>query len=164
MGAFIFQGCSNDNNVVSAQEEFVKAKVNGADYLVKSSDIIECKKILTNYGSMSLTVKVENEEGNIMEFLILNYSGANVYPIGEKTYFLGGSGVDGNWMKYSETYPQLGIWITNKNIHLNNRAHFEITNDNGNYLSGTFSFDAEDVNGETLRSISDGKFLFEIDR
>lgn len=87
--------------------------IHGAEYLVKSSDIIECKKFITNYGSINLAVKVRNEEGRIMECLILNYRGAKVCLSGNSNNLVGGSAVSGNWMKYAETYP-LDVWSTNK--------------------------------------------------
>lgn len=137
---------------------------NCGSYLVGSSgSIIECKKRLTEFGSINLAVKAKTAEGKIIEFLILNYRGANMYNIGNRTYSTGYSFLNGNWMKYSETLP-IGVWSTTKNEYISDRAFIKITNDNGTYLTGTFSFNAQDEIGESIRSVSDGNFSLEIDR
>lgn len=164
IGVLIFPGCSSDDSNAEIQEEFLTAKINGEDYLVGSSNsIIECKKRLTEYGSINLAVKARTEEGKIIEFLILNYRGANMYLIGNRTYSTGYSFLNGNWMEYSETLP-LGVWSTRKNEYISDRAFVEITTDNGSVVTGTFAFNAQDEVGESIRSVSDGNFSIEIDR
>lgn len=161
---FILLACSNDDEGLEIQEEFLTAKVDGAEYWVGDTNpIIDCKKHLTDLGSINLAVKAMNNDGRIMEFLILNDRGAGSYHIGNRTYFPGNSFVNGNWMKYSEPISQ-EIWSTRINEYISDGASLQVITDDGTFLSGTFSFNAQGEVGESIRSISEGNFSIEIDR
>lgn len=63
--------------------------------------------------------------------------------------------------------PRPTLWTSGvqiKNEYVSNRAILETTNDNGSFLSGTFSFDAQNDNIESVRSTSEGDFSIAFDR
>ncbi len=162
--SLLIAGCSKEDNLPEIQEEILTATVDGEPYRIENSNsFIECRKHLTEYGSINLSVKASTAEGKTVEFLILNYRGANIYLIGNRTYLNENSFVNGNWINYSEALQQ-EVWSTTRNEYVSNGAFIEIINDNGNFLSGNFSFRAQNMVGESIRTISDGNFSVAIDR
>jgi len=162
-GAGISSGCSENEDMLNNRDEFFTAKVNGNTYAVNSFDIIECKKHVTDFGAINLAVSIKTESGKNMDFLILNYRGPNIYLNGGPDYLTDSARLNGIRMAYSETNPH-GIWSTMRNEIVSNTSYLDITSDNGNLLTGTFSFDAQDQIGTSIRSISEGNFSIYIDR
>lgn len=163
-GMILLSGCNNDDDTAQIQQEFLTASVDGEEFMVEGSNApIKCQKLVTEFGSINLSVKVETEEGNTIEFLVLNYKGKGPYTIGNLTSTFEGTFLNGNWMNYAETSPE-GFWSTNNKELISDTDFLEITGDNGNYLSGSFSFVALDDVGESLRSVSNGNFKIKIDR
>lgn len=123
----LLSGCNNDDDTAHIQQEFLKASVDGKEFKVEGSNaLFNCKKLVTEFGSINLSVKVETEEGNTIEFLVLNYKGQGPYPIGNLTSSFEGTFLNGNWMNYAETSLE-GFWSTN-NLELMSDIDFlEIT-------------------------------------
>lgn len=155
--SILFSGCNNDDDVNQIEQEFLAAFVDGEEFVIDGSNtLVECKKMITEFGSINLSVKVETEEGKTIEFLVLNYNGTGVYPIGNSL-------INENWINYTEPIPD-GFWSTRNNIIRSDLDFLEITQDDGSYLSGGFSFVAFDDIGTSLRTVSDGNFNIKIDR
>ncbi len=162
-GLILLSGCNNDDDMVQIEQEFLKASVDGEEFMVNGSNlIVQCQKLTTEFGSINLKVKVETEEGKTIEFLVLNYNGKRYYPIGNPTPSLDNTFLNRNWMNYAETSPQ-GFWSTNHKNMIGDGDFLEITEDDGIYLSGSFSFVALDAVGASWRSVSDGNFKIKID-
>ncbi len=150
--------------MIQIEQEFLRASVDGEEFMVNGSNpMIKCQKFITEVGSINLLVKVETEEGKTIEFLVQNYNGKRNYPIEKYNPFIDNIFLNGNRMNYSETSP-LGFWSTNHKNAIDNGDFLEITDDDGIYLSGSFSFVAMDDVGASWRSVSDGNFKIKIDR
>lgn len=151
-------GCSTNDDAIEIREQFLTAIVDGEEYRVGGANpYIDCEKLLTHYGSINLAVKAQTEEGKIIKFLILNYRGPSTYLIGNRIYATGTEFLNGNWLEYAESLPA-GVWNTKHNTFVSDGAYIDITGDDGDYLSGTFSFNAQAELEENIRSISEGKF------
>lgn len=162
-GLILLFGCNNDDDMIPIQQEFLSASVDGEEFMVNGPNpIVKCQKRITEFGTINLSVKVETEEGKTIEFLIINYLGNRNYPIGNLNSPENNTLLNGNWMNYTETSPQ-GFWSTNNKNVIGGGDFLEITEDDGIYLSGSFSFVATDNVGESLRSVSDGNFKIKID-
>ena len=155
--SILFSGCNNDDDMTQIDQEFLTAFVDGEEFVVDGSKtLLECQKMVTEFGSINLSVKVETEEGKTIEFLVFNYYGPGIYPIGNNP-------LNGSWMKYTEPVPE-GFWSTRNNMMGSDIDFLEITQDDGSYLSGGFSFVAFDDIGTSLRTVSDGSFKIKIDK
>lgn len=114
-------------------------------------------KFFTNFGSVNLSVKVETEEGKIIEFLILNYNSEKVYPIGNLNYTYGNSFFFRNWMNYSGISTE-GIWSTINYRNLDSENCVKITGEDVNWVIGSFSFVAQESAGESNKDCFRRKF------
>lgn len=155
--------CSEGDDLPEIREEFLTATINHEKFSVnKLNGVVSCEKIFTNYGTVNLIVKVESMEGKGMEFMILNYLGDRNYRIGNRSSIAAGQYSDG-WLNYSETNP-VGLWSSMEDIQsAGNRANtFRITEDDGNYIGGTFSFAGYEPVSLTSRNITNGKFKLKV--
>lgn len=153
---FLLLGCSDDP-VDQIQEEFLSAQIDGADFMVdRSVGLISCEKYLNDYGGIDLQVKVETPSGEILEFYIANYMGA-------KNYIFSNNIFNKNWMRYGITNP-LGDWFTfaeNKQVQTT-FPYLNIIEDKGNYIKGSFEFQAHNRVDNSMKSINNGNFNFKI--
>lgn len=155
--SILFSGCNNDDDMTQIDQEFLTAFVDGEEFMVDGSKtLVECQKMVTEFGTINISVKVETEEGKSIEFLVLNYYGPGIYPVGNNL-------LNGNWMNYTEPIPE-GFWSTRNNIMGSDKDFLDIRQDDGSYLRGAFSFEAFDEIGTSLRRVSDGNFNIKIDR
>lgn len=155
--------CSEGDDLPEIREEFLTATINHEKFSVnKLNGVVSCEKIFTNYGTVNLIVKVESREGKGMEFMILNYLGDRNYRIGNRTSIAAGHFSDG-WLNYSETNP-VGLWSSMEDIYTAGDVPntFRITEDDGNYIGGTFSFAGYEPVSLTSRNIANGKFNLKI--
>lgn len=161
--SILLLACSEDDNLPETREEFLTAIINHEKFSVKkSSGVISCEKIFTNYGTVNLAVKVESMDGKGMEFMIHNYLGDRNYRVRNRTSIAAGHYSEG-WLNYSETNPG-GLWSSMEDTYLSGEVAniLRITEDDGNYVVGTFSFEGYEPNSLTSRNITNGKFMFKI--
>jgi len=150
-------GCSNnddlDNNL---NEEFLTARIDGAEWNVKKEEgIISCKKIMTSRGVVNLLIKAIDANGNEIELYVDNY-------IGNRTYVFGDNILNTNRMnfKQKDNGHSWGV-ITNlsRDISLNK---LEVLNDDGLYLKGSFNFEGVNMLDMSSKSFQDGHFSFRL--
>lgn len=161
---FLLTGCSDDDNAILIQDEYLITKVNGENFNADPQNgLLFAQKQITSNGTITLLAKVENEEGKIIEFRILNYLGKRNYPIGNRQFLEQGSFVNGNLCNYMENNSS-GIWSTENDIfHTGTLPNFvEITSDEGSYIKGNFSFEAHEKTGASAKMVSEGKFSLKV--
>ncbi|HEY9184803.1 MAG TPA: hypothetical protein VIM94_05740 [Salegentibacter sp.] len=146
-------GCNNDEDSLQLmdEEEFLTAKIDGLDLFVQGKEgIISCEKYITHTGSIDVFLRVRTISGESIEFKLSNY-------IGNNSYSLGSSMFHGSWIKYKQSE---GEWI---NVKGNSQDLIEILNDDGNYISGRFSFQGHNGTDLSRKLISDGNFRVKLD-
>lgn len=150
-------GCSDDAKDQIQEEEFLKAQIDGEDFMVdRSVGIISCQKHLSDYGGIDLVINVETTAGEIMEFHIADYTGP-------KNYIFGNNVFNKSWMRYGVLNP-LGDWyasVENKQVQTT-FPFIEILQDNGNYIKGNFEFEAHNSTDNSMKRVSDGNFNLRI--
>lgn len=162
---FCFPGCNTADDISELQQEYLYAEIDGEQLAVDNTNgIVRCQKLLSDYGTVNLSLKVERLDGKVMELLILNYSGKKNYPIEIPNISNGESYENMNWMNYAEM-PEGSFWSTryNKSFNLENPDYIEITEDNGMYLKGRFSFVGHSADGTSILSVTNGDFNVELD-
>lgn len=161
---FLITGCSDDDNAILIQEEYLITKVNGENF---NADLqngqLFAQKQISSHGAISLLAKVKNDEGKTIEFRILNYLGQRSYPIGNRQFLEQGSFVNGNLCNYIEDNPS-GIWSTENDIFYTGTLpnFIEITSDDGSYITGNFSFEGHEKTGVSSKMVSEGKFSLKL--
>lgn len=146
-------GCNNDDDSLQLmdEEEFLTAKVDGVDLFVQGMEgIISCEKYVTHTGSMDILFKVGTVSDESIEFRISNYIGNNFYSLGSSSF-------QNSWIKYRQGD---GEWL---NVKGNSQDIIEIIEDDGNYLTGRFSFQGHNQTDLSRKLISDGNFRVKID-
>ncbi|MDT0685934.1 hypothetical protein [Autumnicola psychrophila] len=155
--------CSEDDSP-RIQEEFLSARVNGENFNVdKENGVLSAKKQLSSYGTINLLVRCETHEGKNIEFLVLYYYGEDNYAIGNRSSLTSGDFMNSNWCKYSEASTGQ-FWSTaNDSFFTGSLLNYvEITEDDGSYIAGNFSFEGHDSSGSSFREISEGNFRLKI--
>ncbi|WP_424495312.1 hypothetical protein [Salinimicrobium sp. GXAS 041] len=155
--------CSEDEDVVT-REEFLSAQINENNFNVsRQNGILRAEKQLSSYGTINLLVSGENYEGKSIEFLVLYYNGEKTYTIGNRPFLTPGSFLNTNWCKYSE-HDSDELWSTiNEFFYTGLLSNYvEITEDDGSYITGNFSFEGHNSAGSSSRLISDGNFRLKV--
>lgn len=143
-------GCSGDD---LEEENYFSAQIDGEKFEVTEySGIMESDKRISDFGTVDLFVKMESQEGKVIEFLILNYNGKREYSIGKGYY-------NESWMKYSQIEPA-GSWNANrKSVNLHSfHNKIQIMDDNGKKISGQFTFQGHDESSGSLKTVTEGEF------
>lgn len=146
-------GCNNDDDSLQFmdEEEFLTAKIDGVDLFVQGEEgIISCEKYITHTGSMDVLLRVGSPSGESIEFKLSNYIGNNSYSLSNNSF-------QSSWIKYRH---EEGEWL---NVKGNSFDLIEILEDDGNYLSGRFSFQGHNGVDLSRKLISDGNFRVKID-
>lgn len=74
--ALSLSGCSKADDNPELQQEYLYSEIDGEEFEVNHlNGMVQCRKLITAFGTVNLSLKVEKSDGKIMEFLILNYSG-----------------------------------------------------------------------------------------
>ena len=148
-------GCNNDDDSLQLmdEEEFLTARIDGIDLHVLSTDgILSCEKYVNHTGSLDILFTVTSATGQNIEFQLSNYIGNNLYSLGDNSF-------EGSWIKYKQTNPK-GEWI---NVKGNSLDHIEIIEDDGNYLTGRFSFQGHNGTDLSTKHVSEGNFRVKLD-
>ncbi|HSP12040.1 MAG TPA: hypothetical protein VLO29_05900 [Salegentibacter sp.] len=151
--ACLLVGCNDDDNsfLPMNEEEFLTATIDGEDLSVQGLEaIISCEKNVTHTGSIEVLFKVGTESGESIEFKLSNYIGNNFYSLDNGNF-------QNSWIKYRQGD---GEWLNNNG---NSENLIEILEDDGNYLSGRFSFQGHNGDNLSRKIISDGSFRVKID-
>ncbi|MDR9456677.1 MAG: hypothetical protein RI572_04625 [Salegentibacter sp.] len=146
-------GCNNDDDSLQLidEEEFLTAKIDGIDLFVQGEEgKISCEKYVTHTGSIDVLLRVGAASGESIEFRLSNYIGNNSYSLGSNNF-------PGSWIKYRQGE---GEWL---NIKGNSQNLIEILEDDGNYLTGRFSFQGHNGIDLSRKFISDGNFKVKFD-
>ncbi|WP_081210549.1 hypothetical protein [Salegentibacter sediminis] len=145
-------GCNSDDSLqLMDEEEFLTAKIDGVNLSVQGLDgLISCQKYLNHNGSMDLLLKVETTNGEGIEFRLANY-------LGNHAYVLSSNNFQDSWIMYRHTN---GEWL---NIKGNSQDLIEILEDDGNYLTGRFSFQGHNGTYLSQKHISEGNFKVKFD-
>lgn len=145
LSSLILVSCSTDDEAPVQVEEFLGAKLDGVDFLLKE---VKCTRIINDRGTIDLWITSSSDNGEILEFLVYDYYGVNSYLVGDDY-------LNQNWISYSQTNPE-GHWKATKNHH--QRNIIEILEDDGDFIKGRFSFEGYNEADLSTMQISDGNF------
>lgn len=162
----LLPACSQDENVPEIHEEYLTAIIDGEKFSVNGKNgTFSCEKVFTNYGTVNLTVKISSTAGQEMEFMIYNYYGKRNYPVRDRTYIAANHFNNGSWLNYSEAFPA-NLWSSMDDSYLTGEVPnlLRVTEDDGNYVAGNFSFEGHELTGLTSRQISNGSFYLKVMR
>lgn len=152
--ACLLVGCNDDDSLsLMDEEEFLTVRIDGEDLFVQNANgIISCKKFVSHTGSVDVLFQVSTNNGRNIEFRLYNYIGNNLYSLGNSSH-------QNSWIKYRQSNLE-GEWI---NLKGNSMDLIEILEDDGNYLTGRFSFQGHNGNDLSQKIISDGNFKVKIE-
>lgn len=146
-----FTGCSREDSETSDEPEYFSAIVDGDNFFVDgSTGTLKCEKLLTEMGTVNLSVTVKTHQGESIEFLVLNYTG-------KRSYWFGDSFNNKNRIAFLNglsTWSSGNVGINNMNSH----NILDIANDNGSLLQGTLSFEGYDPEFLSRKAVTNGKF------
>lgn len=132
--SIVLLSCSSDDNDLVQSDQFVKANVNGFNFESdqKSSTSIQILKDLRPSGRVNLYVKAMSADGDIMEFLIENFTGEGKYYFGDNYY-------NNSWIKF-QNMAISDFWTLNPRGALNLNTNFiEITYSQSDFIEGKIS-------------------------
>ncbi|MCF4102532.1 hypothetical protein L1I30_12725 [Gillisia sp. M10.2A] len=149
-----FMGCStNDDGSGSyAGEEFLTAKVDGANFDANQMEgNIKASKFTNSDGTISLKVECTNNTNKAIELIIANYTGVKTYLVGADL-----------WKMSSIHYMDLESgrdWGTDFTEFLNQSYNtLEIISDDGNVIQGNFIFKGYNLEDKSIKTVTEGKF------
>lgn len=157
-------GCSEADDSLNLQQEYLFAEIDGAEFSGDHTNgETTCQKVLTPHGTINLSYKMRRFDGKRIEFLIQNYSGSKRYLI-KIPDILNATNSSINWINYVEG-PEESSWSTryNKNLNPEIPDYIEVTEDNGKFLKGHFSFEGHNAEGTSSLSVTNGDFTVMLD-
>jgi len=140
-----FTSCSKDDKQSTPQNEeeeiFLSAKIDGIDFFTDFP-------LYISFTEQEIAVSGQNDENTLnIQITIVNYSGPGSYPIGS-------SNDNENIISLLDN----GVWLTDKDNGTGTVTFIE----EGDFLGGTFSFDAVNPQNSMIKNITDGEFYIQI--
>jgi hypothetical protein len=144
--------CSNDDNSNLEDDQFLTANVNGHMFNSDGQKApLGFSKIILPAGRISLHARVVSAEGDLLEFLVENFTGPGKYYFGDDIF-------NRSWIKYQRSAAN-EIWMIEPirawNLHSN---FLEITTVQDNYIEGVFSCSQLKNSLEDTFGFADGEF------
>ena len=163
--ALIFTACNKDDSMEEEEQggantsEFFTAKVDGADFAASNdpATLIGGQKNTAN-GSTVLTCQGSTNDGNAINFNILDYNGPGTYTTGDAL-------ANPNLIQYLEINPVAG-WGSNLDtaaVGGLRPGSIEITKDENGVVEGTFSFEGYNADDMTTKNVTEGRFKVVMD-
>lgn len=137
-------GNPNNNGGGNASGEYVKAKVDGADFAsTNAADVVQAIKPMPT----TLSVQGSNNTGEFIQIMINNYNGAGTYTLNE---------MQSGYIQYGALNPQ-GTYSSIMGDGASGEV--TVTSDNGSTVEGTFHFVGKLVGeGDGTKNVTEGKF------
>lgn len=137
---------SNDDNPDGSEGgEFLTAKVNGTNFSSFEDSI--GASIGTGGAGDVLAVQGSNTGGDYIRINLTSYTGIGTYTIGNSI-------TNVSSIAYGSVTP-LGAWTSTFDI---GNGSVEITDDNSDFVEGTFSFTGINNSDNTTKNVTEGKF------
>lgn len=152
---FIIGACSSEDDTIDPSNDmFLKTIKNGVPLIMDSQTAsFEVNKIINSSGILQLEVKVVNADESV-RFILPYYSGKNMYVIGQDSRLP-------NLMEYEIAAPY-GKWLCNHpGLSTLDKNYIEITQDDGRFIEGKFSFTAQNQQNLNFIKFSEGSFKLE---
>ena len=150
---FTFTSCNNNNNDdggSSDGDEFLTAKIDGADFAASTDPATIIGATIT---SGILAVQGGDNSGNTISFQIFGYTGLGVYATADAL-------TSTNSIRYITISPSVATWDSSAVSSLAGigPGRIEVTSDDGVTVEGTFSFEGYNASDTTTKIITEGKF------
>ncbi|SDR74686.1 hypothetical protein [Gramella sp. MAR_2010_147] len=125
--------CNTNDDGIESSGQYLTANVNGLDFNADENIAsLHFTRGFGTAGSVNLYVRVISTEGDVMEFLVENYTGVGKYYIGDHIY-------NNSWIKYER--PSVSEqWMVQPKGALNLNSNFiEITSNEDKFIEGRIS-------------------------
>lgn len=148
---FAFTSCNNDDddNGGGSGDEFLTAKIDGADFAASTSPATIIGATITNG---LLAVQGGDNSGNTISFQIFGYTGLGVYATADAL-------TSTNGIRYITISP-VATWDSSGITSITGitPGRIEVTFDDGVTVEGTFSFEGYNAADSTTKAITAGEF------
>lgn len=148
---FAFTSCNNDDddNGGGSGDEFLTAKIDGADFAASTSPATIIGATITNG---LLAVQGGDNSGNTISFQIFGYTGLGVYATADAL-------TSTNGIRYITISP-VATWDSSGVTSITGitPGRIEVTFDDGVTVEGTFSFEGYNAADSTTKVITAGEF------
>lgn len=149
---FAFTSCNNDDDDdggSSSGDEFLTAKIDGADFAASTSPATIIGATITNG---LLAVQGGDNSGNTISFQIFGYNGLGVYATADAL-------IGTNSIRYITISP-VATWDSSGVTSITGitPGRIEVTFDDGVTVEGTFSFEGYNAADTTTKVITEGEF------
>ena len=148
---FAFTSCNNNNDDGGGSDgdEFLTAKIDGADFAASTSPATIIGATITNG---LLVVQGGDNAGNTISFQIFGYTGPGVYATADAL-------TSTNAIRYITINP-VATWDSSAVTSLVgiSPGRIEVTSDDGVSVEGTFSFEGYNASDTTTKVITNGEF------
>lgn len=148
---FAFSSCNNndDDDGSSGGDEFLTAKIDGADFAASTSPATIIGATITNG---LLVVQGGDNSGNTISFQIFGYTGLGVYATADAL-------TSTNGIRYITISP-VATWDSSGVTSITGitPGRIEVTFDDGVSVEGTFSFEGYNAADMTTKVITVGEF------
>jgi len=149
---FAFTSCDNNNDDGGGSDgdEFLTAKIDGADFAASTSPATIIGATITND---LLAVQGGDNSGNTISFQIFGYTGLGVYATADA---LTGT----NSIRYITISPSVATWDSSAVTSITgiSPGRIEVTFDDGQTVEGTFSFEGYNASDMSTKVITAGEF------
>ena len=150
---FAFTSCNNnddDDGGSSGGDEFLTAKIDGADFAASTSPATIIGATITNG---LLAVQGGDNSGNTISFQIFGYTGLGVYATADAL-------TSTNGIRYITISPAVATWDSSGVTSITGitPGRIEVTFDDGVTVEGTFSFEGYNAADTTTKVITEGEF------
>jgi len=144
--------CSSSDNDPVLSDQYLNANVNGLEFNSDNNVAsLNFTREIGPDGRVNLFVKANSADGDVMEFLIENYSGTGIYYIGDNLY-------NNSWIKY-ERPSTSEQWMVQPRGALNLNSNFiEVTLNEDNLIEGRISCRELKSAIDDIFGVVDGKF------
>ncbi len=148
---FAFTSCNNndDDEGGSGGDEFLTAKIDGADFAASTSPATIIGATITNG---LLVVQGGDNSGNTISFQIFGYTGIGTYATADAL-------TSTNGIRYITISP-VATWDSSGVTSITGIAPgtIEVTIDDGVTVEGTFSFEGYNASDMSTKNITQGEF------
>ena len=151
----LFLSCSNDDSDGSSGEgdEFLTAKINGADFAASTDPATIIGATITNG---ILAVQGGDNSGNTISFQVFGYNGVGTYKTADAL-------TSTNQIMYVTISP-VATWSSSGVTSVTGIAPgtIEVTSEDGTTVEGTFTFEGYNAQDQTVKNITEGEFKAEL--
>lgn len=148
----LFIGCSDDDHQDILNDIYMSVKIDGVDYNMDSkTSTLSATRIIGPAGISKLKVEAISADGQSLRFIIPQYSGKNLYMIGDNPMLP-------NIIEYESASPYGNWFCNNPGPNDVQKNYVEITGDDGQIIEGLFSFAGQNFEDNSIRYITDGRF------